>query len=249
MVWLHNRKFAMNAVPLSLSRISEIINRLDYFHGLGAETLEQLAGGARQVALRRGETVFRKGMPADALHIVVSGQVKVFLSQPNAGEKVVALVERGESFGVASLWLGGAHLADALANKDSHLLIIDRQVLMRGAHEDCVLAGRLMDAVSRRVVDLMRNLESCSPRSAQQRVACYLSQRRPTVAGHYYDVLLPTTKREVATKLNLTQETFSRVLRQLAEEGVIEVRGRLIRVLAAARMEALNTATRSLQME
>jgi CRP-like cAMP-binding protein len=235
----------MNAIPLSHSRISEIINRLDYFHGLEAETLGQLAGGARQVAVRRDESVFHKDMPADTLHIVVSGQIKIFLSQPNAGEKVVALVERGESFGVASVWLGEAHLANAVANKDSHLLIIDRHTLMRCARLDCVLAGRLMDAVSHRVVQLMRNLESCTPRSAQQRVACYLSQRKPGAAGLYYDVLLPTTKREVATKLNLTQETFSRVLRQMAEEGIIEVQGRLIRVLATTRLETLNSTTRT----
>jgi CRP-like cAMP-binding protein len=246
---VRNRKPAMNAIPLSHTRISEIINRLDYFHGLETETLDQLAAGARQMAFRRDEPIFHKGMPADTLHIVVSGQIKVFLPQPNAGEKVVALVERGESFGVASLWLGEAHLADAVANKDSHLLIIDRQALMRRARVDCVLAGRLMDALSHRVKDMMGNLESCTPKSAQQRVACYLWQRRPADAGHHYDVLLPTTKREVATKLNLTQETFSRVLRQMAEDGCIEVKGRLIRVLAVARLEGLNSATRALQPE
>jgi CRP-like cAMP-binding protein len=206
---------AMNAVPLTHSRISEIIDRLEYFRGLNAETLNQLAAGTRQVAVRRDEPVFHKGESADALHIVVSGQIKVFLLHPNGSEKVVALVERGQSFGVASLWLGEAHPAYAVANKDSHLLIIEREVLMRRARVDCVLAGRLLDAVSRRVVEMMRNLESCTPRSARQRVACYLMQRKPASTGREYDVLLPTTKREVATKLNLTQETFSRVLREL----------------------------------
>lgn len=156
----------------------------------------------------------------------------------------MALVGRGESFGVASLWLGKAHLADAVANVDSHLLIIDRQVLLRRAQVDCVLTGRLIDAVSHRVMDMMRNLESCAPKSAQQRVTCYLSQRRPASADSHYEVLLPTTKRDVATKLNLTQETFSRVLRQLAHAEIIEIHGRLIRVLDPARLDTLNAAVR-----
>lgn len=235
---------AMNLVPLSHSRISEIINRLDYFHGLEVETLDHLAAGARQVRLRRDEPVYRKGAPADALHIVVSGQIKVYLLQHGGGEKVVALVERGQSFGVAALWLGEPHPVDAVANKDCHLLVIDRQTLLRRARMDCVLAGRLLDAVSRRVMDTLRNLESCAPRSAQQRVACYLSQRRPADTGARYDVLLPTTKREVATKLNLTQETFSRVLRQLSQEGVIAVSGRRIQILDADRIEGMNAPVR-----
>jgi CRP/FNR family transcriptional regulator, dissimilatory nitrate respiration regulator len=136
--------------------------------------------------------------------------------------------------------LGETHTADAVANKDSHLLTLDRYVLLREARQDCVLAGRLMDAVSRRVMDLMRNLESCSPKSAQQRIACYLSQRRPHASETRYEVHLPAAKQEVATKLNLTPETFSRVLRHLADEEIIQIEGRLIRVLAADRLASLN---------
>lgn len=229
----------MNAVPLSHSRIAETLGRLEYFQGVAPDTLQQLAMGTRQIILRRDEPVFHKGMPADALHVVVTGQVKVFLPQVSLGEKVVALVERGESFGVATVWLGGLHLADAMANRDSHLLRIDRHVLLRLARQDCALAGRLLDAVSRRVTQLMHNLESCMPRSARQRVACYLAQRRPPDAGAAYEVLLPTTKREVATKLNLTPETFSRVLHELQDAGVISIRGRGIRVLSGERLVAM----------
>jgi CRP-like cAMP-binding protein len=230
----------MYATPLSHTRISEIISRLEYFRGLETETQLRLAAAARHILVQRDKPVFHKGMPADTLHIVVSGQIKVFLPQANAAEKVVALVGHGESVGVAALWLGEAHMADAVANKDSHLLTLDRYVLLREARQDCALAGRLMDAVSRRVMDLMRNLESCSPKSAQQRIACYLSQRRPHAAETHYEVHLPAAKQEVATKLNLTPETFSRVLRQLANEEIIQVEGRLIRVLAADRLASLN---------
>jgi CRP-like cAMP-binding protein len=230
----------MNPFSISQPRVHEIISRLDYFRGLSAETQHHLAAAARHVQIRRDTPVFFKGAPADTLHIVVSGQIKVYMSQANAAEKVVALVDHGESFGVAALWLGEAHMANAVANKDSHLLTLDRYVLLREARQDCVLAGRLMDAVSRRVMDLMRNLESCSPKSAQQRIACYLSQRRPQAAQTHYEVQLPAAKQEVATKLNLTPETFSRVLRQLANAGIIEVQGRCIRVLAAERLTTLN---------
>ena len=229
----------MNAIPLPVNRISEILRRLEFFQGVGAETLQQLSAGARQIQVRRNEEIFHKGMPAETLHIVVSGQIKVFLTQPNASEKVVALVEHGQSFGVASVWLGGAYLADAVANKDSYLLTLERGMLKRLACVDCALTSRLMDAVSQQVVDLMRNLESCMPKSAQQRVACYFTQRRLSTIGDSFDVRLPTTKREIATKLNLTQETFSRVLRQLAAEGIISVKGRDIRVLSAERLTAL----------
>lgn len=230
----------MNAIHLSLSRINEILARLDYFDGVAPETLEHLAVGTQQISLRRDEPLFSKGMAAEMLHIVVSGQIKAFLTQPNAGEKVVALVERGESIGMASVWLGEPYLVNAVANRDSHLLSIDRRVFLSQARQDCILAGRLMDSLSQRVAHLIRNMENCLPRSAQQRVACYLTQHRSPGSSLTYEVFLPTTKRDIAAKLNLTQETFSRVLRQMKDEGLIEVRGRLIRVLSIERLMTLN---------
>lgn len=114
----------MNVTPLSLTRISEIINRLDS----PAVWTQQPSGAWRRQpstswfgATNRFST---RGMPSDMLHIVVSGQIKIFLPQPNGGEKVVALVAHGESFGVAPLWLGEAHMADAVANKHSYLLML-----------------------------------------------------------------------------------------------------------------------------
>lgn len=62
-------------------------------------------------------------------------------------------------------------------------------------------------------------------------------------------MLLPTTKREVATKLNLTQETFSRVLREMAKAGIIAVRGRMIQVRDAERIQAMNSAPQPNQAE
>jgi CRP-like cAMP-binding protein len=55
-----------------------------------------------------------------------------------------------------------------------------------------------------------------------------------------YDILLPTTKRDIAAKLNLTQETLSRMFQLLSKEGAIEVQGRMIRVLDSRKLMHLN---------
>lgn len=230
----------MNAFPLTLSQISAILGRLGYFRDLQPATLRKLSTGARQITVKRGEAVFRKGDPADALHVVVSGQVKLFLSLANRTEKVVAHAGHGESFGIASLWLGLPHAANAIAKSDSHLLLLDRNTLISQARQDTVLAECLMTDLSQRVMDLMRDMESCTPRSSLQRVSCYLLQHRPETGIGCYDILLSTTKRDVAAKLNLSQETLSRMFQTLSKEGVIEVQGRMIRVLDSQKLIEFN---------
>jgi CRP/FNR family transcriptional regulator, dissimilatory nitrate respiration regulator len=233
----------MNAFPLTPSQISAILGRLGYFRDLQPGILRKLSAGARQITVKRGEAVFRKGDPADELFVVVSGQVKIFLSQANRTEKVVAHAGHGESFGIASLWLGLPHAANAVAKSDSHLLLLDRNTLISQARQDSMLAECLMTDLSQRVMDLMRDMESCTPRSSLQRVSCYLLQHRPEPGHGSYDILLSTTKRDVAAKLNLSQETLSRMFQVLSREGAIEVQGRMIRVLNSQKLVDFNQAT------
>ncbi len=230
----------MNAFPLSSAQISSVLGRLGYFRELHAATLHKLSVGARQITVRRDEAVFSKGDQADALYVVVNGQVKIYLSLANRGEKIVALVGHGESFGIAAVWLGMPHPANAVAKSDSHLLLLDRRTLMNQARQEPFLAERLLADLSHRVMDLMRDMESCTPRSSLQRVSCFLLQHRPEAGMGSYDILLSTTKRDIAAKLNLTQETLSRAFQYLSKEGVIEVQGRLICVLDSRKLLHFN---------
>jgi CRP-like cAMP-binding protein len=226
----------MNTLPLSPTQISAVLGRLGYFRDLQQPSLLTLCDGARQIIVRRDETVFAKGDPADSLYVVVNGQIKIFLSQSSRAEKVVAMVEHGESFGIAALWLGLPHPANAIAKSDSHLLLIERATLMNQARHDPLLAECLMADLSHRVMDLMHDMESYTPRSSLRRVSCFLLQHQPEAGIGGYEILLSTSKRDIAAKLNLTQETLSRMFQLLSKEGVIEVQGRLIRVLDSRKL-------------
>lgn len=229
----------MNSLLLPQSQVSALLGRLPLFRGLPDETLKSLAVGTQQVHVARNEAVYAKGDQADFLHVVVGGQVKLFLTLANGAEKMVGMATNGEAFDVAALLLGEPHPAYAMARQDSHLLLMDRYVLLKELKRGGVLAWRLLNETARQKLGLMRDLESCTAHSSLQRVACFLLQHRPE-RQPAYDVHLPTTKREVAEKLNLSQETLSRVLHQLIDQGVLSVHGRLINVLDGDRLEQIS---------
>jgi CRP-like cAMP-binding protein len=232
----------MHAFPLTPPQITAILGRLGYFRDLNHTTRNSLTAGARQIRAQRGETLYFKGDPAEYLYVVVSGQIKLYLAQASQTEKVVALVGHGESFGIAPLWLGLPHPANAVATSYSHLLLLDRHTLVCLARQDPALAERLMTDLSRRVMDLMHDLESCTPRSGLQRVSCFLLQQRPEPRLGSYEILLSSSKRDIAAKLNLSQETLSRMFQALSREGAIEVQGRMIRVLDSEKLRQLHQA-------
>ncbi|MGQ9686954.1 MAG: Crp/Fnr family transcriptional regulator [Thiobacillaceae bacterium] len=232
----------MNLHLLPQTQIAEILERLSSFSGLSRETLRFLAAGARQFSIARDELLFRKADPALALHVVVGGQIRLYLPLASHMEKLVGLAGPGECIGVAPVYLGAPQPYSAVARKDSHLIAVDRDLLVLRASQDAGLACRLLGAVAQQKLALMHDMESCTPRSSLQRVSCFLLQHRPHPRAKSYDIVLPTTKREIAAKLNLAQETLSRVLHQLVEEGAIEVQGRFIRVLDSNKLLALKLA-------
>jgi CRP-like cAMP-binding protein len=232
----------MNVRQLPQTWIVETMGRLSCFSGLSPECLSRLGGGARQCGLAAGEPLYIKGAPALAIHVLVSGHIRKVLPLANGAEKTLGQAAPGDSLGVAEAFLGVAHPASAIARTDCHLLAIDREVLLRQASLDAGLSARLLKAVSRRVLSLLQDMESCTPRSSLQRVSCFLLQHRPGGHSESYEIVLPSSKREIAAKLNIAQETLSRVFHQLDAEGAIKVEGRLIRVYDSGKLMALNLA-------
>jgi CRP-like cAMP-binding protein len=68
-----------------------------------------------------------------------------------------------------------------------------------------------------------------------QRVIGYLLQHVPDQTGSA-ELALPTSKQVIASRLNLTPETLSRILHELAEAQLIRVHGRQITIIDLARL-------------
>lgn len=76
------------------------------------------------------EKVFAIGEPGDALYIVGTGNVELFVKD-NAGSKIILTVcGPGEIFGELSLFDGGARTASAVCLEECELLILDRDDLL-----------------------------------------------------------------------------------------------------------------------
>ena len=76
----------------------------------------------------------------------------------------------------------------------------------------------------------MTDVESYSLQSGRQRIIGYLLREAVDADEKSLSVTLPTNKGVIASRLNLTQEHFSRILHELAEKGLILVKGRKINI-------------------
>lgn len=209
------------------------IARLPLFRVLTPEETQYLVGHVRERRLTKGQVLFNKGDTPHGFYVLVEGRIQLSFPSEEGAERVLEVIKPGESFGEAMMFLDKPYPVSAHATRDCALLDVPGETILELLEKDSRLARKMLAGISMRLHELVGNLESCSMRSSTQRVACMLQHQAPDKSLNQYEVELRAAKQTVASQLNLTPETFSRVLHVLSDAGLIEVSGRVIKVLDA----------------
>lgn len=72
---------------------------LPLFFGIAADDLERIARSSKLVSAPKGTVLFRSGDPCSGFHLLVYGQVKLAFTSTQGTEKIVEIVQQGQTFG------------------------------------------------------------------------------------------------------------------------------------------------------
>jgi CRP-like cAMP-binding protein len=211
--------------------ISEILSRQPLFRGLDEAEIGLLAAATREYRVRKQEIIFQKGDIAEGMHVVIMGQIKLSLPSAQGGEKVVHMAGPGATFGEAVVFLDKPYPVNAQATQESLVLLVSKTGILDALERNPSFSRKMLASLSMRLHELIDDMETCTLRTSMQRVICFLSHQAPDNTHRAYDIQLDTSKQTIASRLNLAPETFSRVLGQLSDAGLIMVKGRNIKVL------------------
>ncbi len=214
--------------PLS-SQITRNFRRflgdLPLFANLAPALLDELAQGTCNVFYEKGQAIFRAGDPPTQLYVLVSGQTKISLTCRRGNERILELLDAGQVFGEAELFVPGPYVVSAYAVKAAHVLAIRRDSLFRVMAADASIARRVIESLARRQLETEADLIARNSWSPGQRLLGYLVElagpRRNTTGET--TVTLETSKKVLASRFDMQPETLSRNLRDLAEAGLIVV--------------------------
>ena len=218
--------------------LKSFLAHLPLFEGLKAEELGRLAAGTTRRRLRSGEQLFRQGDPSTGFHAVVHGRVALVAASPHGRERVTAIIEAGRSFGEAIMFLEKPYIVTARALGDALVLHIAKETVFSELERNPGFGRRIIATLSAKLHASVRELDTYALGSGGRRFAAWLLRLVPREALGAAEVTLPAAKRAIASQLNLSAEHLSRILRELAHEGLIEVRGRRVRIPDVARLRA-----------
>jgi CRP/FNR family transcriptional regulator, dissimilatory nitrate respiration regulator len=219
------------------SAVERFLASVQPYAALDERALKRLAKTAAQVDAPKRTVIFRPGDPAAGIHIVMSGHVKLSLPARDSGEKVIAIIGPGQSFGELGMFLHEPHMLSAESTDSAKLVRVDKAAILTCIKRNPQFAAQMIATLGRRLRDLIREIDSWRRHSGPQRVVEFLAGELPAEAlSGSAAVLLPAKKRVIASRLDLTHEHFSRILRDLTEAGLISVDGPTIVVRDVRRL-------------
>ena len=218
-------------------RPERLIVNIPLFGHVAREHLAQLVQQASVQRFKRGGVVCRRGESLQCFYGVASGQVKLVLRADSGEEKVLRIVGPGETFGEALVFRPRPNPLDAIALSDTLIVVFPADLVHKLLERDPNFARGLLASMAERMHALVAEIEAGRLLSARQRIASYLLSL--AAADGASRVRLPVTKTLIASQLGVTKETFSRLLREFADRGLIFVDKRDVLVHDSARLAAV----------
>lgn len=212
------------------------LSMLPLFQEMQPPELQRLAAGSKLRQLARGDDVFHLGERCNEFHVAVTGQIKLFAISPAGQEKIIEIVGPGNSFAEALMFTDKPYFINAQALSDCLLVSVGKEAVLREITHDPRFCMRMLAGLSRRLHGLVNDVQAYALHSGVERVIGYLMRDLPEDGVEAASVQLPVSKASIASRLSMTPEYFSKVLRELEDKGLIEVDKREIRLLDTQRL-------------
>ena len=183
--------------------------------------------------LARGETLFRAGDPLRAVYVASEGAFKTVVVNEAGEEHVLGFHLPGELFGLDAVG-SGRHRCEAIALEGASVCDLPFANLAEVAAQLPSLQRQLLRVMGQSADRDHDHVDVLSRRQASERIAVFLhslSGRYERIGRDGSEFRLPMTRDEIARYLGLVLETVSRGFSRLQDDGVIDVRGRRVRIL------------------
>ena len=172
----------------------------------------------------RSTTVLAAGDLTDSLYIVLSGRLKVMMSDAEGKEVILSILGAGEFFGEMGLIDDSPRSASVVAIESCELLSITKRDFKKCLAENFEMAMAVMRGLVRRLREADRKIGSLALLDVYGRVARLLLDMSETVEGEKV-VTKRLPKQDIAKMIGASREMVSRVMKDLQMGGYIEVRG------------------------
>ena len=194
------------------------------FSALDQAQLDKVLAATAIDSYPKGKRLFRRGDPAHAFYMTITGKVKLYRLSPDGHEKIMRLLGPGQTFAESIMFMDPPRYpVHAEAVETATVAAFRREPFIRLLQESFDTCRAVMAQMAQRIQAHWDEIEALALLNSRYRVVHYLLGLVPEGKKGTVLIALPTQKTLIAAQLALQPETLSRLLRSLGDEGLIEI--------------------------
>ena len=223
----------------------EFLASVVIFAGLDPEELRPLAAKLRTRRYTRGEVIFHQDDPADRMHIIVDGRIRISITSVDGREKDIALLQQGECFGEMALLDGSNRSATATAVEPSQTCTLFRPDFMNFLDQHPGVVAKTTNLLTQSIRSSNQMLGDLAFLDVPTRLAKQLVDLAASYSGGNSpndlrpSVEIPIGQDELARLVGASRETISRALNSYRRLGVLSTAHRRITITDIAALERM----------
>jgi CRP/FNR family transcriptional regulator, cyclic AMP receptor protein len=217
--------------PRQVTGKLSVLRKHPIFCDLDTDAFEQLGRYAKPATLKRGATIFSKGDPGNSLIAVISGTVKISISSPDGRNAILNLIGAGEIFGEVAVLDGHARTADAIANSNCEIVVIDRREFLPFVKSQPALAMKFIELLCTRLRWTSDQVEEVILQDLPGRLASALIRLTDRHQAAPDCRTIAVTQQEISEMVGMSRESINKQLRAWAARSWVRLEHGAIVVL------------------
>jgi len=196
----------------------------ELFAGMNEEQFEQVLKISDLIHKQSDQMIFQQGMDLTHIYFVYDGAVKLGRGTIKGDEKIIEVCFPGRTFAEGVLFSGRPKFpVTATALKASVIVSIQANpflALLKGSADLCI---NMLAHLSMRLHWMVKELDNQTLHNASFRMIDYFLSHVDLDTESEFDLKLTVPKRDIASRLSIKPETFSRALKSLEKKSLIAV--------------------------
>lgn len=206
--------------------IKKVLSEFSLFRSLDEFELKKIVEISISREWNRGSHVFMQDEPLENVYFIHSGKIKIYKSDINGKEQIVAILKKGEMFPHVGFFRKGGYPAYAEVLETSTLVVVPILPFEKVLIENPTLCIKVFNVLSEKIVDLQERLEEQILNNTYEQIIKLLIRLAKLHGKETNGTFILNgefTNKDLANMIGTTRETVSRTLTKMKKEELIEV--------------------------
>jgi len=201
--------------------------KISLFAGNVDASLDNLEEHKTCSYFKKNQPLFIEGSYPRGVYCLNQGKVKVFARGDEGKEQIIHIAKEGEIIGFRAMFSGDMYKVSATALEDANICFISKDDFLDMIDTNATLRNGIMRELSKELGERAVFITNMAQKSVRERLASALIILNDVYSGEQINL----TREDMANFVGTATETLIRLLKDLKEEGVIDIHTRKLEIV------------------